>query len=164
MRIVIVGAGEGFDIVRDYQSDSDTEIWVVSSIYPVLQGYRVNKVFEIHKEQKWQHIDYHELGNRLVLPYTLLEYDEAQYSSLSVLEKTYGPIFSSTVSWMVAEALQVKNLTELVLLGIDMDFESEYSKQRDGLFFLLGFAKARNVTITIPETSKINIFGEQYGF
>lgn len=163
MRIVIVGAGDGFDLIRDYENEADLEIWAVASIYPVLQSYNIARVFEMHKPEKWQPINYTELGAKLTLPYQIEGCPNASFFPISALEPKYGVMFSSSISWMVAEALEQPGVTEIILLGVDMEGHSEYSKQRDGLFFILGFARAYGITITIPETSKINIFGQQYG-
>lgn len=163
MTIVLVGGGPGYQNVLNY-FDTDAKIWVAPSAYPVLQSYidRIDAVYEIHKEEKWKSFNYVQLGSKLVLPYKTARCPLAQQQSTSALGDTYGILFSSTISWMVAAALQAQ-ATEIVLLGVDMGVRSEYGKQRDGLFFLLGQAKALGTTITIPEDSQINIFGQQYG-
>jgi len=62
---------------------------------------------------------------------------------------------------MLGYALAI-GMKEIVFLGVDM--ENGYSGQRDGLFFLLGFAQAAKVKIVIPQSSKLNIFGKSYGW
>ena len=162
MRIVLVGAGNGYEMIRHF-ADKRSKIWAVSSIYPILRSYEVERVFEIHKPEKWKAFDYKLLGDKLVLPYRTEAAPDAALCPITSLEPKYGVLFSSTISWMVAEALEMAEVTEIVILGVDMEWRSEYERQRDGLFFLLGFARASGKIITIPESSEINIFGKRYG-
>jgi len=161
-KVVIIGAGNGYEMVRDYEKNKDYEIWCVPSIYPVLASKRVDKVFEVHPAQKWSSgVDYQSLKKKLVIPHTNPEVPHATIMSLNALQNKYGLVFSSSVAWMTGYALS-EGMKEIVFLGVDM--ENGYSGQRDGLFFLLGFAKAQGTTITIPSASKINIFGKSYGW
>jgi hypothetical protein len=161
-RVVIIGAGSGYDMIRDYEKNKDYEIWCVPTIYPVLASHRVDKVFEIHPVEKWKAgVDYAGLGPKLMLPRPLGAAPDAEIFSIDALQSKYGMVFSSSIAWMTGIAL-AKDVKEIVFLGVDM--EDSYAGQRDGFFFLLGFAKAAKVTITIPKTSKINIFGKSYGW
>lgn len=161
-KVVIIGAGAGFEYIRDYEKNKDYEIWCVPTIFPILMSHRVDKVFEFHSPENWNAgIDYESLESRLVLSKPVNSTPKALVLSIDSLQQKYGLVFSSSVAWMVGHALQT-GVKEIVLIGVDMD--NEYTGQRDGLFFLLGFAKATNVKITIPTSSKINIFGRQYGW
>lgn len=162
MTIVLVGGGNGYQKVLDYLNNEDTQIWVTASIFPALQSYAISKVFEIHKEEKWGPLRYESLQERLVLPYKSARCPSATILPANALGERYGVLFSSTIAWMIAAALDAQ-ATEIVLLGVDMGLTTEYAHQRDGLFFLLGQAKASNIQVTIPEDSQINIFGQQYG-
>jgi len=163
-KVVIVGAGSGYDMVRDYEENKDYEIWVTPSIYPVLASHRIDKIFEIHPLDKWKAgIDYHKLGSKLMLakPEPSQDVKKATILPLDSLQAKYGMVFSSSVAWMVGYALATEK-KEIVLLGVDMD--KGYHGQRDGLFFLLGFAKAAKATVVIPKSSKLNVFGKSYGW
>ena len=161
-KIVIIGAGSGYEMIRDYEDNREYEIWCVPTIYPVLASHRVDKVFEIHPSQKWKAgIDYPGLRERLLVPQATKEAPGATVFAVEPLQATYGMIFSSSIAWMTGLALY-GGASEIIFLGVDM--ENGYGNQRDGLFFLLGFAKAAKVTITIPQSSKINIFGKSYGW
>ena len=160
--VVIIGAGNGYEMIRDYNDKKEYEIWCVPTIYPVLASYRVDKIFELHGTEKWKPgIDYAELENKLIIPRALTEVPKATIFGPEALQAKYGMVFSSSIAWMVGYAL-ANDVNEIVFLGVDM--ENGYSGQRDGLFFLLGFAKAAKVNIVIPETSKLNIFGKSYGW
>lgn len=163
MRIIIVGAGDGFNYI-DHFITPDTKVWAVSTIFPVLLGKTIDKVFDIHRSEKWKSFNYRSLGTKLVLPKFNPAAPKASIMPISNLEARYGVMFSSSVAWMVANALETPQVSEIVILGVDMEWRSEYEKQRDGLFFLLGFAKALGKEIIIPETSEINIFGKRYGY
>ena len=161
-RIVLIGAGDGYEMIREYENNKDYEIWCVPSIYPVLASHRVDKVFQMHAAVKWAAgVDYAALKSKLVIPRATAETPDATVMPVDSLQSTYGLVFSSSVAWMVGYALSLK-AKEIVFLGIDM--QNGYEGQRDGLFFLLGFAKALDTKITIPDSSKINIFGKTYGW
>lgn len=164
MNVVIVGRGTGYQKVLDYMESEDTQVWAVASVYPALQSYakNIDRVFDIHKEEKWSPFSYPDLGAKLTLPYRNPLCPNASLSPTVSLAETYGVLFSSTVSWMIATALYEK-ASSITLLGIDMSATSEYGKQRDGLFFILGQARALGINIHISEDSEINIFGQQYG-
>lgn len=160
--IIIIGAGNGYDGIRDYENNKKYEIWCVPSIYPILAGKRVDKVFEVHPSVKWNPgVRYSELKNKLIIPRALPEVPNATIMPIEELQGQYGLVFSSSIAWMTGYALSLK-VKEIVYLGVDM--QNGYNGQRDGLFYLLGFAKAMGITVTIPTTSKINIFGKTYGW
>jgi len=161
-KVIIIGAGNGYEMIRDYENNKDYEIWCVPTIYPILSSYRVNKVFEVHPVSKWKSgIDYMGLGTKLMITRPETSAPGATIFPIESLQTKYGMVFSSSIAWMVGYALAT-GVKELVFLGVDM--ENGYSGQRDGLFFLLGFAKAADVKVVIPETSKLNIFGKSYGW
>lgn len=161
-KVVIIGAGAGFELIRNYEDNREYEIWCVPTIYPVLQSHRIDKVFEVHPQIKWKPgIDYAGLGAKLMLASPSPAAPQATPFAIGSLQAKYGLVFSSSIAWMVGYALASK-ASEIVFLGVDMD--NSYSGQRDGLFFLLGFAKAAKVDIIIPDSSKLNIFGKSYGW
>ncbi len=161
-KIVIVGAGNGYEAIRDYEENPEYEIWCVPSIYPVLASKKVDKVFEVHPVAKWSAgINYKKLREKLIVPRALSEVPEATLLPVESLQSNYGMVFSSSIAWMTGYALSL-HVEEIIFLGIDM--QDGYASQRDGLFYLLGFAKAMGTTVTIPNNSKINIFGRSYGW
>lgn len=161
-KVVIIGAGPGYEMIRNYEDNKDYDIWCVPTIYPVLESHRVSKVFEVHPSLKWKPgIDYAALGSKLMLAEPSPNTPDATIISLQSLQAKYGMVFSSSIAWMTGYALMI-NASEIVFLGVDMD--NTYSGQRDGLFFLLGFAKAARINVVIPESSKLNIFGKSYGW
>lgn len=161
-KVVIIGAGNGYEMIRDYEEKKEYEIWCVPTIYPVLVSRRIDKVFEVHPVDKWKAgVDYKELGPKLMLSQPYPEAPDAAIFPVSALQAKYGVVFSSSIAWMVGYALAI-GMQEIVFLGVDM--EGGYSGQRDGLFFLLGYAKALQVNVVIPESSKLNIFGKSYGW
>ena len=63
--------------------------------------------------------------------------------------KALGPNFASSPAWMVGHAL-LEGVTELLVYGIHLATEWEYTKQKPNLSFLLGVAAGKGVKITIP--------------
>ena len=161
-KVVIIGAGNGYEMIREYENNKEYEIWCVPTIYPILASHRITKVFEVHPVEKWKAgVNYTALGEKLMLAVAQPEAPRAKVFSVSSLQTKYGMVFSSSVAWMLGYALAI-GMKEIVFLGVDM--ENGYSGQRDGLFFLLGFAQAAKVKIVIPQSSKLNIFGKSYGW
>jgi hypothetical protein len=162
-KVVIIGAGAGYEMIRDYEKNPEYEIWCVPTIYPVLVSHRIDRVFEVHPVEKWKAgVGYVDLGPKLMLSKPEPQAaPNATTFPVEALQTKYGVVFSSSIAWMVGYALAA-GVKEIVFLGVDM--ADGYSGQRDGLFFLLGFAKASKINIVIPETSKLNIFGKSYGW
>jgi hypothetical protein len=78
---------------------------------------------------------------------------EAYQLPTEELVDEFGTLTSS-FAWMIAYALSL-GATEIVLCGVNMVHESELPIQRPGLFYLLGYARAKGVKITVPYTSQL---------
>jgi uncharacterized protein YqgQ len=76
--------------------------------------------------------------------------------------KKYGPVFGSTVSWMIALAIE-REYTIINLFGLDMATKQEYIDQRDTLFYMIGRAEAVGINVVIPEDSRIYFKDRIYG-
>lgn len=74
----------------------------------------------------------------------------------------YGKIFHSSIAWMLGYAIE-KGYTDITIHGVDMLQSSEYKHQRDSVFFLMGYAKAKGIKITLPPYSGLNVFNKLYG-
>ncbi len=66
----------------------------------------------------------------------------------------HGRYFTSTIAWMIALAIH-EGVDEIGLWGIDLMLEDEYAHQRPCVEFLLGFATARGIKLTIPPQSSL---------
>jgi hypothetical protein len=87
----------------------------------------------------------------------------AAYPRAEMVEK-YGPyFFTSSLSWMLALALE-QSPAEIGLWGVDMSATEEYAQQRPGCHHFLTIAKERGVKITVPAESDLLRAPMQYGF
>lgn len=155
-RVIIVGAGPGHSDLSSYL-DENCSVWCVPRIYSSLTS-TVDKVFEFHSPEKWaQDVDYPSLKERLIIPSPIQKVPLATIFPLEALVSKYGAVFSSSVSWMVGYAI-APDTKEIILLGVDMG--GSYTPQRDSLFYLLGFAKAQEIKLTIPDS--LNFFEKKY--
>lgn len=77
------------------------------------------------------------------------------YPFKEMLDK-YGPyFFTSSLSWMLALAMEVEGITEIGLFGVDMSAHEEYNYQRPGCHHFLTLAMQRGIKITVPPESDI---------
>lgn len=82
---------------------------------------------------------------------------------LKQITEKYGTWFlTSSVSMMLALALEQENLEELGLWGITMDHTEEYRAQKPGAHFFLQVAKMRGLKITVPPECELLTDGGVY--
>lgn len=138
-----------------YIIDGDT--WVVSSVYEKMIPDKVDLVFNLHKPDVWEKW-LTDIKNKVV---TAFPFGSNIYPVNDMLDK-YGPVFGSSVSWMLALAIEYK-YEKIYLFGLDMASKEEYVNQRDTLFYMIGRAEALGVEIIIPEDSRIFFKDRIYG-
>lgn len=68
----------------------------------------------------------------------------------------YGPFFfTSSLSWMLALALQRTGVTEIGLWGVDMSATEEYQLQRPGCWHFITEAMKLGIKVTVPPESDL---------
>lgn len=81
-----------------------------------------------------------------------------------MIEK-FGPYFmTSSLSWMLALAIEQDDVEEIALFGVDMAAHEEYATQRPGCQYFLTLAIQRGIKITIPPESDLLQPPFLYGF
>jgi hypothetical protein len=76
----------------------------------------------------------------------------------------YGPFFmNSSLSWMMAMALETPGLEEIGLWGVDMSATEEYGYQRAGCHYFITLALQRGIRVTIPPESDLLMPKPLYG-
>lgn len=151
--IVIVGGSGGCELAHAYTSPS-ASIWCVARVY-----YRVpdaNYVFEMHRSPaRWGSGTMKACKRaKLILREPHYRLPNAHTLPVDELKTLFGDVFTSSFSWMLAYATYL-DPEKITLLGVNMAHTSEQGKQRDGLLFLLGYAKAKNIKINVPEKSRL---------
>jgi hypothetical protein len=133
------------------------ERWCVSSVYKKLD-FPVDKIFQLHHREVWE--DWvKEEGKRVIVALPDLYAD--LYPVQEMLTK-YGPVFGSSISWMLALAIE-KGFQRINIYGVDMATRLEYVEQRDTFFYFCGRAEALGIEIWIPEDSRTFFKDRIYG-
>jgi hypothetical protein len=133
------------------------ERWCVSSVYKKLD-FPVDKIFQLHKREIWE--DWiGEEGDRVIVAHPDL-YAE-KYPVQEMLVK-YGPVFGSSISWMLALAIN-RGFQRINIYGVDMATQKEYIEQRDTFFYFCGRAEALGIEIYIPQDSRTFFKDRIYG-
>ncbi len=152
-KIALVGGSAGRDLVSRHKN-SDWNIWCIARIYNYV--LTADYVFEMHEPVKWAPPTYRASNqNKLVLLQPHQDFPKAFILPKDVLIETYGVVFTSSFSWLLAYAIY-RQATEIALYGINMSHTSEQGDQRDGLFYMIGIARASGIRITTPNNSKLN--------
>lgn len=69
---------------------------------------------------------------------------------------TYSPFFfTSSLSWMLAMALETPGVEEIGLWGVDMSAHEEYHGQRPGCHYFITLALERGIKINVPPESDL---------
>lgn len=149
--VVIVGGSAGRDDARSYKSDHSS-IWCVARIYNRLPY--ADYVFDMHtSEHLWNDATYKAHADRkLVLQQPIPLFPEANILPANELRAEFGTLFTSSFAWMTAYAIHA-GAEMLSLVGVNMQHTSELGKQRDTILYLLGFARARQIRVNLPQRS-----------
>jgi len=155
-QITIVGKSDGYEEVNH----ADGTIWVVSSVFKLLQQpEKVDLIFQLHKADVWE--DWLPEESLRVVTAFPAPFPSRLFPAKRMIEQ-YGPVFGSTIAWMIAYAME--QLPEQInILGVDMATRDEYIYQRDTFFYFCGRAEQLGIKINIP-TNRRTFFKDQiYG-
>lgn len=100
--------------------------------------------------------------SQMVIAWNKPGFETCERLPYEALLDLFGPIFASTISWMLAYAMFLE-YTDIGIYGIDMTAGEEYSDQREPLIYLIGMARERGINIRIPEYSGIYMPPQIYG-
>jgi len=70
-----------------------------------------------------------------------------------IIEK-YGDFFTSSMSWMIAYAIEL-GATDIGLWGVDCIDKEEYTQQRPSIMYLLGIAKGKGINLHFPDNCRL---------
>lgn len=160
-----------------------TDFWVFNESASIGWPKVVNAVFQMHSDPVWKNPlnrndpHYHKwMGKEHPYPIYMLrkhpdvpssiEYplDEICIALLPAFFKgsNLSRYFTSSVAYALALAIY-KGYERIELYGVEMESETEYRYQRDGVFFWLGIAVGRGVEVSIP--GEAGLFSEPlYGY
>lgn len=142
----------------------DTTIWCVSTIYERLirAGYNPSLVFQLHRKglhEAWLR----DIQSKVVLIRPDAGLPKAVVLDAEALLKKFGMKFTSSVSWMMAYAIQQQKYDTIEFFGLNMDHDSEYGRQRDSFFYFYGRAEESGINLITDPDSGIHIAESKYG-
>lgn len=171
MKIALVGTEDASHGLTPWE-DRSWEIWATS---PNSRNYaRVDKHFEVHNPQVmrtylssvllevyFEHLNNHD--NVWVLRASP-ELPRAKLLDSGAILKKFGKDFlTSSVAWMMAEAILSPKVTEIGLFGIDCSASDEHSWQRPGIKFFIREADRAGIRVSAPQESDILRSAPVYG-
>lgn len=172
MKIALIGSAPSSIRLAPYDNPEWT-IWGCSpGAYPIVR--RVDAWFELHRweppvigdpvlQVPWFSPEYcawlAKLASHDVPVYMESAVPEVPssvaYPVADMVDK-YGPyFFTSSLSWMLALALEQPGIEEIGLWGVDMSATEEYGYQRAGCHFFATIAAQRGVRIVVPPESDL---------
>lgn len=168
-KIAIVGTAPQWQLAPF--DDQDWEIWGIFGVAGA--NRRMTRLYELHDKSiiipmaKTHHSGcYWDIAKNMGKNYITKDYydeapDATRFDFNSKLEK-YGPYFASSAAWMIADAID-QEPEEIGIWGVNMAHTTEYAYQKPSCTYMLGFAKAKGIKITIPASSELLSIPFQYG-
>jgi len=165
MKICIVGSAPHSTGMAPYGSE-DWVIWGCSpSVWGTAKQYgylnRFNGFFEMHRYGNFPNMspEYRAWLESVDIPVFTSEPVSSLKNNVVVpvdeLVKKYGPYwFNSTVSWMMALAIEQKP-SQIALYGIDMAANEEYFSQKMGCIRMAERAVEQGIQVTAPYESDL---------
>lgn len=178
-RLAIVGSAPGKQDAP--YSDKRYDIWAISgaAFSESLDGVqkpdtednswnsvtRVDVFFEMHKRDVFgPRVD---ALNRSGRPVYMQKVEPCVPHSLpypiEAIAAELGDEFSSSVDYMMAAAIYF-GYDEIRLYGIIMGHKSEYARQRPGLKYWIGVARAKGIAVWAPEITQLTTPLTRYGY
>lgn len=164
MRIALVGSAPSSIHLAPYD-DPEWAIWGCSpGAYPHLK--RCDAFFELHRWRPGEDgfsPQYIEWMAGLTCPVYLLEERpeipaSVAFPSARLLDQYPGlarSFFTSSLSWMLAYAIDHPGVEEIGLWGVDMAAQDEYGHQKPGCHFFMLEAEKRGIKVTVPPQSDL---------
>ena len=150
--------------------DESVEIWTLNNyMYKVVP--RFDRYFEIHLPayQGDAVFDSNYLfflknnQDKLYIADKCDLYPNANIINHQHLVNKYGKYFTNSIAWMMAEALECENVTDIYLCGVDLLQKEEYQVQRPCVEYFIGVAKGKGINVHVQPTSTLLKSEKLYG-
>ena len=167
--VAIVGTAISSRDEANYQPP-EVERWGLGNAYVYLN--QIDRYFELHDKQFvmttgrhgkktgptqtfWEYWHYlQKAGIPVYMQDVTREIKNSVRYPIEDIIADFGPYLTSSVAYMLALAIHEK-FDEIRLFGVDMATKMEFSHQRDGCEYLIGIARGRGMTVTIPDSSPL---------
>jgi hypothetical protein len=162
MRVAIVGTGAGWDRVPDGYS-----IWCVAGLFGKIKP---DRVYEVHSGRylakigmQKEKLEWMKGQNLHIHPSLLTTFPNATVIDFEKIMSKYGRYFTSSVAWMLADAID-SGAEEIAIYGISMSSKEEYAHQKPSCTYLIGWARALGIKVTIQDGSELLAAPFVYGY
>lgn len=166
MKICILGCAPSW---KDAPfNDNSVEIWTLNHALINLVP-RFDKHFDVHIPYliKYPFDNYHKWlsdnQNKLYIMDKYELYPDANIIDHVMLVRKHGKYFTSSVAWMIAEALEYDNVTDIYLCGTDFVQKEEYQIQRPCVEHYIGKADERGIEVHTQPSSTLLKSDKLYG-
>lgn len=134
----------------------------------------LDRFFEIHDMElgdSWFTDDYIEKLKSIDAPLYMNKayFDNATAYPLDEVVSATGDYFESTISYMLALAIY-EGYKDIGIYGVSMNAGEEYAHQRPNLEYLIGLARGKGISVTIPHgpvnkySHHCDIYPRRYGW
>ncbi len=165
-KITLIGTGIGGS--RAPLNDADSENWGISGLWNV--GVNYKRVYEIHSAKYLTELqipadkgEWMKKNVTHIHPTLKASFPEAQIVDFEKHLKKYGQYFTSSFSWMLAEAIEEKP-DSIDIFGVTLAADGEYSHQKPGASYLIGWARAVGIEVNIDRESELMSAPYIYGY
>lgn len=172
MKIALVGTGSRY---KDAPFQDETwQIWTIPGLWDA--GVRVDEVYEVHSltnRLKYANIAADKMPrdklkwmkkNVTVCHPTLCPtFPNARAIEFEKIMGVFGRYFTSSISWMMAEAI-LKEPEEIAIYGVTMSSRGEYAHQKPAMSYLIGWARAKGIKVTVSTESELMSAPYIYGY
>ena len=157
-KISIIGTGPGWE---KSPFNSDWEIWTLAGLHDRCEP---DRVYEIHSGKQialgWandplpQKMAWLKRQKLYIHPTLKTTFPDGIIFDYQKHIDKFGNYFTSSIAWVLAEAIQEKP-DEIGIFGVSMSSSGEYAHQKPGCTYLIGWAKALGIKVTIQEGSEL---------
>jgi len=167
MKIAIIGTGPTWDHApTDFQKWGIPGLWntgiKLDRLYEVHSAIRVQKIFNDEIKTAGAKLKWMKDQNIFIHPTLQTTFPNGNVMDYQKHIDMFGPYFTSSISWMIAEAI-MENPEEIGIYGVSMASSSEYGHQKPSISYLLGWARAKGIKITVPDGCELLSFPWIYG-
>lgn len=156
MKVAICGTGAGYENAPYGQEG--WEVWGLSGHWNT--GKKFDRIYEIHHGKALEGLRFEQAKIQWMMenvtvchPTTEKGFPNAKPIDFDKYMDKYGRYFMSTLSWMMAEAMEVAD--EISICGATLSAQDEYAHQKPSLTYLIGWARASGIKVNTRKDSEL---------
>lgn len=170
MKVCLLGTGIG--AARAPFHDESFEFWSVPGIWNIQQetGRKFERIYEVHSAKTLTGLKIPaEKGGWMlenithIHPSLKASFPDAEVMDMDGLIEKYGPYFTSSLAWMLAEAIEA-GAKRIDIYGVTMSAYEEYGHQKPGCSHKIGWAEALGIKVNIDKGAELMSAPFIYGY